>query len=207
MLYGILDTGYVAPEDFVAAARELIAGGVGILQIRAKRETTTVIEALARVVLPLAQAAGVPLVLNDFAEVAAAVGCEGVHVGQDDASVARARSVVGPGKIVGKSTHSVAQAVAAQVEGADYIGFGPLYATPTKPGRPAIGLTDVATVHQRVSIPIFCIGGVTQARLPAIRSAGAERVVIVSELLGAPDRSAYAASVVAQLTSVTTDVA
>lgn len=184
------------------AARELIAGGVGLLQIRAKRETPSDIEALARAVLPLAQAAGVPLVLNDFAEIAAAVGCEGVHVGQDDDSVARARAVVGPGKIVGKSTHSLAQAVAAQAEGADYIGFGPLYATPTKPGRPAIGLSDVAEVHRRVSLPIFCIGGVTRARLPAICAAGAERVVIVSELLGAPDRSAYAAAVVAHLTSV-----
>jgi thiamine-phosphate pyrophosphorylase len=199
VLYGILDTGYLAPEDFVAAAGELVAGGAGVLQIRAKRETLRDIESMARAVLPVARAAGVPLVLNDFAEVAAAVGCDGVHVGQDDASVAAVRATLGPGKIVGKSTHSVAQAVAALAEGADYIGFGPLFATPTKPGRPAIGLADIAEVHRRVNLPIFCIGGIKLARLDEVTSAGARRVVIVSEMLGAPDRERYAAEVVRRM--------
>ena len=199
LLYGILDTGYLAPEDFPRAARELMAGGAGILQIRAKRQSAAEIEGLALAVHPLAREAGVPLILNDFAEVAAAVGCEGVHVGQDDEGVARARAVVGPGKIVGKSTHSVAQAVAAQAEGADYIGFGPLYATPTKPGRPAIGLADIAEVHRLVSIPIFCIGGIKRSNLEEICSAGARRVVIVSEMLMAADRSLYASEVAARL--------
>jgi len=198
-LYGILDTGYLAPADFPQAARELIAGGAGILQIRAKRESAGVIEALARGVHPLTRAAGVPLILNDFAEIAAAVGCEGVHVGQDDESVARARATVGSGRIVGKSTHSLAQAVAAQAEGADYIGFGPLFATPTKPGRPAIGLADIAGVHRLVRLPIFCIGGIKLATLAGVRAAGARRVVMVSEMLGAPDRTAYAARVAAYL--------
>jgi thiamine-phosphate pyrophosphorylase len=195
VLYGILDTGYLALEDFSSAARELIAGGVGILQVRAKRESAAIIEALAREVHPFARSAGVPLILNDFAEIAAAVGCEGVHVGQEDDSVARARAIVGPGKIVGKSTHSVAQAVAAQDEGADYIGFGPLFATPTKPGRAAIGLTGIAEVHRLVTVPIFCIGGIKRGNLQEVRAAGARRVVIVSEMLGSSDRSGYAAAV------------
>jgi len=195
VLYGILDTGYLAPEDFAAAAGELAAGGAGLLQIRAKRESPAVIEQLALTVLPVARAAGVPLVLNDFPEIAAAVGCDGVHVGQEDAAVARARAIVGPGKIIGKSTHSLAQAAAAQTEGADYIGFGPLFATPTKPGRPAIGLGDVAEVHRLVQLPVFCIGGIKQANLADVRAAGARRVVIVSEMLGAADRAGYAAAV------------
>jgi thiamine-phosphate pyrophosphorylase len=202
LLYGILDTGYLASEDFPRAARELMAGGAGILQIRAKRQSAAEIEELALAVHSVTREAGVPLILNDFAEVAAAVGCEGVHVGQDDAGVARARAVVGPGKIVGKSTHSVAQAVAAHVEGADYIGFGPLYATPTKPGRPAIGLADIEEVHRLVPIPIFCIGGIKRSNLEEICSAGARRVVIVSEMLMAADRSLYASEVVARLVRV-----
>jgi thiamine-phosphate pyrophosphorylase len=202
LLYGILDTGYLASEDFPRAARELMAGGAGILQIRAKRQSAAEIEELALAVHSVTREAGVPLILNDFAEVAAAVGCEGVHVGQDDAGVARARAVVGPGKIVGKSTHSVAQAVAAHVEGADYIGFGPLYATPTKPGRPAIGLADIEEVHRLVPIPIFCIGGIKRSNLEEICSAGARRVVIVSEMLMAADRSLYASEVVARLARV-----
>jgi thiamine-phosphate pyrophosphorylase len=199
LLYGILDTGYLAPEDFPRAARELMAGGARILQIRAKRQSAAEIEELAIAVHLVTREAGVPLMLNDFAEVAAAVGCEGVHVGQDDAGVARVRAVVGPGKIVGKSTHSVAQAVAAHAEGADYIGFGPLYATPTKPGRPAIGLADIEEVHRLVPLPIFCIGGIKRANLEEICSAGARRVVIVSEMLVAADRSRYASEVTARL--------
>lgn len=198
-LYGILDTGYLPLEAFAQAARELIAGGVGLLQIRAKDQPPEVIASLARAVHPVARAAGVPLILNDFPELAAETGCDGAHVGQDDDAVARARALLGPGKIVGKSTHSLTQAAAAQTEGADYIGFGPLFATPTKPGRPAIGLADIAEAHRQVSLPIFCIGGVKLATLAAMREAGARRVVIVSEMLLAGDRTAYARQAQAQL--------
>lgn len=195
VLYGILDTGYLPEEGFAAAARELIDGGVGLLQIRAKGQPATVVERLARSVLPVTRGTAVPLILNDFPRIAAAVGCDGVHVGQDDDAVARAREVMGPGAIVGKSTHSLEQAVAAAAEGADYIGFGPLFATPTKPGRPAIGLGDVGEVHRRVTIPIFCIGGIKASNLDGVMTAGARRVVIVSEMLEASDRKAYAAAV------------
>ncbi len=192
VLYGILDAAYLPLEEFPAVARELIDGGVGLLQIRAKHETPAAIESIVRAVHPVAQAWGVPLIVNDFPETAAATGCEGVHVGQEDAAVARAREILGPGAIIGKSTHSLPQAEAAEHEGADYIGFGPLFATPTKPGRPAIGLADVAEVHRRVSIPVFCIGGIKLANLPAVQAAGARRVVIVSEMLLSPDRKEYA---------------
>ena len=112
-------------------------------------------------------------------------------MGQDDDAVAKARAVVGPQMFVGKSTHSLAQAVAAEEEGADYIGFGPLYATGTKPDYVPIGLQDITEVHQRVRLPIFCIGGVNAERLPEIVAAGARRVVVVSAFLLAPDVQAY----------------
>jgi thiamine-phosphate pyrophosphorylase len=92
--------------------------------------------------------------------------------------------------LIGRSTHSVEQAVAAQAEGADYIGFGPLFPTPTKAGRPAIGLDDLRRVHELVSIPIFCIGGIKLENLGEVLAAGARRVVIVSGLLQAPDIAA-----------------
>jgi thiamine-phosphate pyrophosphorylase len=129
----------------------------------------------------------VPLVINDHPHAAAEIGSEGVHVGQDDAAVANARSIVGPDCFVGKSTHSLAQAIAAQKEGADYIGFGPLYATGTKPDYSPIGLQDVTAVHREVIIPIFCIGGVNASRLDEIQAAGARRVVVVSAFLLARD--------------------
>ena len=194
-LYGIVDLGYVAPADVQAMTRKLIDGGIDIVQLRAKKLAKREIESLARVMLPITRDAGVPLVINDHLDVAAAVGSEGVHIGQDDGTVAAARAVVGPSCFVGKSTHSLAQAVAAQAEGADYIGFGPLYATGTKPDYTPIGLADIAEVHRLVTVPIFCIGGVNEERLPEILAAGARRVVIVSAFLQAADVSSTARKV------------
>lgn len=186
-LYGIVDLGYVRPEDVASMTQALCEGGVDLLQLRAKQLSPQHTEKLALEMLPITRAHGVPLVINDHLAVAAAVGSEGVHVGQEDDSVARARAVVGRSCLVGKSTHSLDQAIAAAAEGADYIGFGPLFATGTKPDYVPIGLADIAEVHRRVSLPIFCIGGVNLPRLPQILQAGARRVVIVSALLLAAD--------------------
>lgn len=194
-LYGILDMGYVAEDGVPAMTLALTEAGVDVLQLRAKGADEAAVERLGRVILPITRAAGVPLIINDFPASAARLGAEGVHVGQEDEAVARARAVVGPGKIVGKSTHSLAQAEAAVKEGADYIGFGPLFPTPTKPGRPAIGLDEVAEVHRRVSLPIFCIGGVKLENLDVVLGAGARRVVIVSGLLQAADVAGYGRAV------------
>lgn len=188
-LYGIVDLGYVTPEKVEHMTAQLCSGGVDVLQLRAKKLAAGQIERLARLMLPITREHGVPLVINDHLEVADAVGSEGVHVGQDDDAVAKARAVVGSTCFVGKSTHSLAQAVAAQKEGADYIGFGPLYATGTKPDYVPIGLQDIAEVHRLVALPIFCIGGVNAARLDDIIAAGAKRVVVVSAFLLAADVS------------------
>ncbi|MFL6527658.1 MAG: thiamine phosphate synthase, partial [Chthoniobacterales bacterium] len=134
----------------------------------------------------------VPLIVNDHPEVAHDIGADGVHVGQDDMSVAEARAEIGADAVVGKSTHSIAQAIAAASEGADYIGFGPLFSTPTKPDYQPIGLTDIAEVHRRVTIPIFCIGGIKLENLEQVIAFGARRVVIVSGLLTAADIADYA---------------
>lgn len=190
-LYGIVDLGYCAPAQVETMTAALCEGGVDLLQLRAKKLTLPEIEKLARLMHPITRDHGVPLIINDHLEIAASIGSEGVHVGQDDEAVARARAAVGPSVFVGKSTHSLAQAVAAQAEAADYIGFGPLYATGTKPDYVPIGLQDITEVHQQVSLPIFCIGGVNAERLPEILTAGARRVVVVSAFLLAPDVQAY----------------
>ncbi len=205
-LYGILDLGYVAATDAERFAERMLEGGVDVLQLRAKNLDEAEIEALAMRVLPLTESAGVPLILNDFPQLVPSVGAQGAHVGQDDFAVADARWRAGralagevPLPLIGKSTHSVTQAMAAAHEGADYIGFGPLFATPTKPGRPAIGLEEIRRVHERVAVPIFCIGGIKLENLPEIIAAGAQRVVIVSGLLQAPDIAEYARRVRALL--------
>jgi thiamine-phosphate pyrophosphorylase len=186
-LYGIVDLGYVKPENVVSMTQQLLAGGIDILQLRAKGADLAQVIDLGQAVHMHTQAAGIPLVINDHPLAAAKIQSEGVHVGQDDDAIARARDIVGSQCFVGKSTHSLAQAEAAQAEGADYIGFGPLFATGTKPDYTPIGLQDITTVHQRVQLPIFCIGGVNAERLATILAAGAKRVVVVSAFLCAAD--------------------
>jgi thiamine-phosphate pyrophosphorylase len=120
------------------------------------------------------------------------VPVEGVHVGQDDKPVAYVRKAVGRNIIVGKSTHSIQQARAAWDEKPDYIGFGPLFATPTKPDYTPIGLTGIKQVQDEVTLPVFCIGGINLDNLARVTDAGARRVVIVSGLLQSPDIARYA---------------
>lgn len=186
-LYGIVDLGYLSADTAPVAAEKLLEGGVDILQLRAKNADKSVIAGLVEEIHALTAPLGVPLILNDYPELLRDVPAEGAHVGQDDMSVADARAAAGRTVVIGKSTHSLAQARAAAEEGADYIGFGPLFATPTKPGRPAIGLEDIAAVHESLSIPIFCIGGIKQENLPQVCEAGTRRVVIVSGWLQAED--------------------
>ena len=205
-LYGILDLGYVAPDAVERMAEQMCAGGVDVVQLRAKGFDEHAIEELANRVAPIFRDAGVPFIINDHPELVPSVGADGAHVGQEDFSVADARwragrAVAGevPLPIIGKSTHSVEQAVAAAAEGADYIGFGPLFPTPTKAGRAAIGIAEIARVHDIVSVPVFCIGGVKLENLDAVIAAGARRVVIVSGILQARDVVAYCREVRAML--------
>ncbi len=194
-LYGILDLGYVEIGACGKIVEALIAGGVDLLQLRAKNHSPAEIEKLAIELRPVLLERGVPLIINDHAQLARSVRAAGVHLGQDDLPIAEARKIVGPECAVGKSTHSVDQAVRAFYEGADYIGFGPIFATPTKPDYPPIGLDDIAKVHESIRIPIFCIGGIKLDNLAEVMEAGARRVVIVSGLLQAKDIVAYACSV------------
>lgn len=190
-LYGILDLGYVQADRLESLTDAMLAGGIDVLQLRAKGYAPDAIAAMAQRILPRCRTAGIPLIINDHPEVALRVDADGVHVGQDDQAVTAVRALLGPDRIVGLSSHSLAQAQAAAREPVDYIGFGPLFATPTKPDYHPIGLGDIQTVHQRVSLPIFCIGGIKLANLPQIIAAGARRVVIVSGILQSADVVAY----------------
>ena len=191
-LYGILDLSYVSNPQVSDVAATMIDGGVDLIQLRAKDTALEEVTAVGRKLLEVTRRCGVPLVINDHAEVARELGAEGVHVGQDDLSVAKAREIAGSQCFIGKSTHSLEQATRAAEEGADYIGFGPLFATPTKPDYTPIGTADIREVHARVQLPIFCIGGIKIENLPDVIAAGARRVVIVSGILKAPDIEHYA---------------
>jgi len=195
--YAILDLHYVPPERALEMAQQLLAGGVDALQLRAKSHAPESLTSLAAAIARLCRKAGLPFIINDHPALASACEADAVHVGQDDMPLREVRALFRG--FVGKSTHSFEQAVAAQAEGADYIGFGPLFATPTKPDYQPVGLADIARVHSAVGIPIFCIGGINPGNLEAVLAAGARRVVMVSALLRSPDPRAACAEVLRRL--------
>ena len=173
---------------------QMMSGGVDLIQLRAKTRSPADVAKIAAELHPLTAERRRPFIINDHAEIARDVSAEGVHVGQDDPAIKEVREIAGPDRMVGKSTHSVDQAIRAFYEGADYIGFGPIFATPTKPDYPPIGLEEIRKVHDAVRIPIFCIGGITLDNLPQVIAAGAQRAVIVSGLLLADNIASYARS-------------
>ena len=170
----------------------MIEGGVDLIQLRGKEKSISELMELSAELHELTVQSFTPLIVNDYAEIARQVPVEGVHVGQNDAPIEIVRQKAAREILVGKSTHSLEQARSAQREGADYIGFGPIFATPTKPDYPAIGLHNIRRVHAEVNLPIFCIGGINIDNLQNVIDAGAKRVVMVSALLKAHNIVDYA---------------
>jgi thiamine-phosphate pyrophosphorylase len=191
-LYGIIDLGYVEACDAAHIAEQMVEGGVDLIQLRGKNKLLDELVNLSAELHAFAAKFSTPLIVNDHAEIARRVAVEGVHVGQEDDSIEMVRQKAAREILVGKSTHSLEQARAAQGEGADYIGFGPIFATPTKPDYTPIGLEDVRHVHAEVNLPIFCIGGINIDNLQNVIDAGAKRVVMVSALLKAHNIVDYA---------------
>jgi thiamine-phosphate pyrophosphorylase len=191
-LYGIIDLGYVEACNAAHIAAQMIKGGVDLIQLRGKNKLLGELVDLSAELHELAAKSSTPLIVNDHAEIARRVAVEGVHVGQDDDSIESVREKATREILVGKSTHSLEQARAAQREGADYIGFGPIFATPTKPDYAPIGLEDIRRVHAEVNLPIFCIGGINIDNLQSVIDAGAKRVVMVSAVLKAHSIVDYA---------------
>lgn len=198
--YGILDTGYCGAEAMPLMLERMAAGGVEVVQLRAKGWALDRVEELTRELHPVSRKWGVPFILNDHPEIAGRTGVEGAHIGVEDMTVAEARRLAGGKCLIGKSSHSLEQAEEGAAQGADYLGFGPLFATPTKPDYVPIGVEEIRSVHERVSLPIFCIGGIKRENLPRIIAAGARRAVIVSGLLQAADVEGYARDCRALLT-------
>ena len=191
-LYGIIDLCYVEGLDLAHVVEQMVEGGVDLLQLRGKGKSVDELAGYAAKLHEFTARSSTPLIVNDHAEIASEISVEGVHVGQDDDPIEVARRKAGRAVLIGKSTHSLAQALAAQREGADYIGFGPIFATPTKPDYTPIGLADIRQVHAKVSLPIFCIGGINLDNLQSVIDAGAKRVVMVSALLKAHSIVDYA---------------
>lgn len=193
-------------RDLAAFLDAALRGGVDLVQLRDKHGDDEAILAAAPLFRAAADAHGALFVLNDRPDLVAAAGADGVHVGQDDTPVEQARAAVGRERIVGLSTHTPAQVDGAAAADVDYFAVGPVHATPTKPGRPAVGLELIEhAARERRPMPWFAIGGLDATTLPAAVAAGARRAVVVRALTHASDPEATARALRAQLTGADTD--
>ena len=199
VLYAIvdpLDTGRT-PADLAAA---YLAGGTQLLQLRLKGVSSRELYAAALAIRAATRAAGALFVVNDRADVAAAVEADGVHLGQDDVPVAVARAVLGPDRFVGVSTHDLDEARAAIAAGADYLGVGPVYDTTSKVGAlPARGFDLVRAVRALTDRPLVAIGGIDATTAPAVRDAGADAIAMIGALARAADPAGAVRTVLAAL--------
>lgn len=155
------------------------------MQLRLKEGSDAQVVAQAQRFKQICAAHGALFILNDRADLAAAVDADGVHLGQDDTPVGDAREIVGGERLIGLSTHTREQIAEAQQS--DYIGVGPVHSTPTKPGRPAVGLGLVRYAVARASVPFFAIGGIDVHNAPSARDAGASRIAVVRALTESSD--------------------
>ena len=185
-------------EAFLEAA---VAGGVGMVQLRDRElEDGGLLHAAIRAAGACAKLR-IPFIVNDRLDIAQASGADGVHLGQTDMPPAAARRILGPDAIIGLSTQSPAQVDAAEREPVDYIGIGPIHATPTKPGRPAVGTALVRYAAARCSRPFFAIGGLEPSNIADVAAAGGRAVSVLRFVSKARDPQAAARAIVGAISS------
>ena len=192
-IYGITAEKFSCGRTNVEVAKAMIAGGVAVLQYREKAADKSRAAMLAECleIRELTRKAGIPFIVNDHVDLALLVDADGVHVGQDDLPVPEVRRLVGPGRIIGLSTHNPEQAAAAVRQGADYIGAGPIFATATKEDVCApVGLGYLDHVVRSCPLPFVAIGGIKGHNLAAVASRGAATVCLVTEIVAAADIAA-----------------
>ncbi len=176
-------------RELAEVLRAACAGGVEVVQLREKCLSEGELTTVARAARAVCEQLGALFVVNDHPAVALEAGADGVHVGQEDMPTTQVRELVGPDVLVGLSTHAPEEIDAATDHGAacDYIGVGPVHATPTKPGRAAVGLELVRHAAAHAAVPFFAIGGIDAHSLPAAIEAGARRVAVVRAIADAAD--------------------
>lgn len=185
-LYAIIDNSIRPDLSNIEIAKKVLAGGAQIIQLRGKGLSSRELLEQAREIGLLSRAAGAIFIVNDRADIALLSGADGVHLGQDDLPISEARKILGKGKMIGISTHSLEQALKAEQEGADYIGFGPVFDTKTKAdAEEAKGLQALREVKQRVSIPVIAIGGINLENMGEIIDAGSDGAAVISAIIKA----------------------
>lgn len=178
-----------ALDDFLPRVLE---AGVDMVQLREKHMEAGLLMPYCEIVRRRSEEFGALFIVNDRVDLAIAAGADGVHLGQDDLPYIYARDLLGAGRLIGRSTHSPAQLTASISSGADYSAIGPIYATPTKPGRPAVGEELIAFASALSSPPVFAIGGIDAQNIGAVIAAGARRACVVRALTESSDPAGVA---------------
>jgi len=188
-LYLLTPPDIIDPGILVPMVVEVVRAGADIIQFRNKTGTTRELIETGGALCEAVHREGALFLVNDRADVALATGADGVHLGQEDLPLSWARRIIGRehGGIIGISTHSIEQALRAEAEGADYVGFGPVFPTPAKSGYAPIGTAHFAVLNKRLRIPCFAIGGIYSGNVGQVREAGVRRVAVCNGVFGQGD--------------------
>ena len=198
-LYLVIGPDTTAGRDVTSVAQAAIRGGVTMVQLRYKAGTSEVMPA-AREVVEVLRPTGVPVIINDRVDLARALGAQGVHLGQDDASPAEARRTLGDEAIVGLSITEAAQLAAVDPAVVDYLGVGPIFPTGSKPdAAPPLGLEALARIAGSVRLPVAAIGGITEENAAEVIRAGADGLAVISAICAADNPEEAARNLVARI--------
>lgn len=188
LLYAVSDRAWSRDdEEFIAQVRQAVMSGVTVFQLREKQADYEHFKMIALRIKPICKEYGVPLIINDNVKLAKEIDADGVHLGQDDLDITSAREYLGQDKIIGVSAHNVAEALAAQQGGADYLGSGAAFVTSTKTDAGAIDRKVLADIAHTVKIPVVAIGGINAENITQLQNLGLDGVAVVSAIFAAED--------------------
>ncbi|QCT71048.1 thiamine phosphate synthase [Eubacterium maltosivorans] len=192
LLYIVTDRSWLGESTLEEEVCAAIEGGATFLQIREKDMARQDFVGEARSLKGLAEAAGIPYVINDDVDIALEVDADGVHIGQSDGAVAEARRKIGPNKILGVSAQTLEQALAAEKDGADYLGVGAVFSTSTKTDAKEVSFETLKSICSSVKIPVVAIGGINEENLLELSGSKVDGVAVISAVFAQPDTRAAA---------------
>lgn len=194
LLYAVTDSAWLRPPHTLATqVAAAVAGGATIVQLREKGLSNAALARLAAEIRAVTDHLGVSLIVNDSLDAATSSGAAGLHIGQKDGDVARARAAIGKGRILGVSVSTVEEARAAVAAGADYLGVGAIFPTSTKSDADTVERETLAAICASVKVPVVAIGGITDVNAPSLAGTGIAGIAVVSALFARPDSTRAAA--------------
>lgn len=203
LLYAITDPGYADRMPLEQQVEAAIRGGITCLQLRDKTASKEDFRRQAISVKQITDAAGIPLIINDYVDIAAEINAAGVHIGQKDMKLTEARAILGPDKIIGVSARTVELALQAQKDGASYLGVGAVFGTTTKLDAKPLEMETLKSICAAVSIPVVAIGGISEQNVEKLTGTGISGAAVVSAVFGQPDIEAACQRLLATLKQVT----